>query len=70
MYAVAITRFYDEAISGAAIDGEAQAIARDLGATVYDVRLLLSSGAPAVILVTDDKTEAIRVLGQLRGRGH
>lgn len=70
VYAVAITRFHEEAIAGGAIDAEAQAIARDLGATVYEVRLLLSSGAPAVILVTDDKDEAIRVLGQLRGRGH
>lgn len=70
MYAVAITRFYDAAITGAAIDGEAQAIARDLSATVYEVRLLLSSGAPAVILVTEDKNEAIRALSQLRGRGH
>ena len=70
MYAVAITRFFEQAITGAAIDGEAQAIARDLGATVYEVRLLLSSGAPAVILVTDDKDQAIRALAQLRGRGH
>ncbi|MEO8799550.1 MAG: hypothetical protein ABI551_16780 [Polyangiaceae bacterium] len=70
MYAVAITHFYDEAIGGGAIDAEAQAIARDLGATVYEVRLLLSSGAPAVMLVTDDKENALRVLAQLRGRGH
>lgn len=70
MYAVAITRFYEEAISGAAIDGEAQAMARDLGGTVYEMRLLLSSGAPAVILVTDDKAQALRALAILRGRGH
>ncbi|MGH7281605.1 MAG: hypothetical protein ACRELY_08800 [Polyangiaceae bacterium] len=70
MYAVAITHFYEEAITGAAIDGEAQSVARDLGATVYEVRLLLSSGAPAVILVTEDKEQAVRALSQLRGRGH
>ena len=70
VYAVAITQFYEEAISGSAIDGEAQGVARDLGATVYEVRLLLSSGAPAVMLVTDDKEQAVRVLAQLRGRGH
>ena len=70
MYAVAITHFFEDAVGAAAIDAEAQAIAQILGATVYEVRLLLSSGAPAVMLVTDGKEEAIHVLAQLRGRGH
>lgn len=51
-------------------DAEAAALAADLGATVYEQRLQLAGGLPAVVLTTPDADRARALLRALRGRGH
>jgi hypothetical protein len=52
------------------VDDEAAALAADLGGAVYETRLVLAAGAPAVVLQTSEKERALGVLSRLRGRGH
>jgi len=52
------------------VDDEAGQLAADLGATVYDARLLLAAGTPSVVRTTADKAQALDLLGRLRARGH
>jgi hypothetical protein len=68
MFVVAITRWG----AGGSIDiePEAAALARDLGVTPYEARLLASAPAPAVLLETRDVSAARTLLGALRARGH
>lgn len=51
-------------------DVEAPLLAADLGATVYDTALLLRAPSPALLLRTDDRARALRLLASVRGRGH
>lgn len=53
---------------GGPIEAEAQALAAELGSTVYEERLNLTAGLPAVVRVTPDREEAQRVLAGLRAR--
>jgi hypothetical protein len=55
---------------GAPIAEEAPALAADLGSSVYDERLNLNAGLPAVVLATADAARARTLLERLRGRGH
>jgi hypothetical protein len=64
VYVVAIAELNE------AIETEAVALASDLGLTVYEARLLLAPGIPAVVLRTFDKPKALDLLGRLRTRGH
>jgi hypothetical protein len=52
------------------IEDEAPDLAEDLGATAYDARLLLASGAPIVAKTTPDREAALELLARLRARGH
>jgi len=52
------------------LDQEAQALAADLHSTAYEVRQLLLPGFPAIVLVTPEKSRALELLANLRGRGH
>ncbi len=49
---------------------EAVALASDLATTLYDARLLLKSGLPAVVKTSPDRAQALALLGSLRARGH
>jgi hypothetical protein len=51
-------------------EAEAAVLARELKSTVYEMRMLLAGGLPAVVLRTADKAAAQAELGRLRGRGH
>lgn len=52
------------------LEGEAAALAVDVGGTAYDARMLLGSGTPAVVRRTEDKAQALDLLARLRARGH
>ena len=52
------------------LDDEASALARDLGSTAYDARLLLAPGLPAVLRRTLEREPALELLSKVRGRGH
>ncbi len=52
------------------VDAEAAALAADLRATAYDVRLLLAGGTPAVVRSTPAEAGAAEVVAKLRARGH
>jgi hypothetical protein len=51
-------------------EAEAEALAGELGSTVYETRMLLAGGLPAVLVRTADKAAAQAQLARLRGRGH
>ncbi len=52
------------------LEDEAAALARDLGCTAYDARLLLAPGVPAIVRRTPDREPAVELLGRIRARGH
>jgi hypothetical protein len=52
------------------LDDEAPALARDLGCTAYDARLLLAPGMPTVLRRTPDREPALELLSRVRARGH
>ncbi len=52
------------------VDAEAEWLAADLGATVYEARLALSAPPPTIVLTTQDRDRATALLGKLRARGH
>jgi len=52
------------------LEVEAAALASDLGVTVYEARLALAPGTPAIIRVTADKAKALDLLARSRARGH
>ncbi len=64
MYVVAIIELRGS------VEDEAAALAKDLGGTAYDARMLLVAGAPAVVKRTPDREGAVELLGRLRARGH
>lgn len=64
MFAVGIAKL------ATSLDEEAPLLARDLGSTPYETRLVLAAGLPAIVLVAADKSRALEVLGSIRGRGH
>ena len=51
-------------------EDEAPALARDLGVTAYETRLLLVRGLPAVVLRCREKDRAVDLLQRLRARRH
>jgi hypothetical protein len=53
----------------APMDRAAAALARDLGCTPYDARLALSGMMPTLVLATNDRTRAAKVVEALRARG-
>jgi hypothetical protein len=63
MFLVAITRL------DAPLEDEAVPLAKDLGVTPYEARMLLAPGMPAVVLTTPDRDRALAVLSGLRARG-
>ncbi len=54
------------------VEEEARALTVDLGlgATTYETALLLRAPSPALLLQTNERERALRVLAQLRARGH
>ncbi len=52
------------------VEAEAECLAADLGATVYESRLLLATPPPTIVLTTPDRARAAALLGKLRARGH
>jgi hypothetical protein len=53
-----------------ALEDEATALAADLGCTVYDARMLLAPGIPAILRRTPDREAALKLLASVRARGH
>lgn len=64
MFVVAITALCTP------LEDEAQALAGDLGLTVYETRMVLNAGLPATVLSTPDRDRAARLMGNIEGRGH
>jgi hypothetical protein len=64
MYVVALAEL------ATSVDAEAAPLAVDLGCTLYESRLLLLGGVPAVLLSTPERDRALALLGKVRGRGH
>jgi hypothetical protein len=52
------------------IETEAASLARDLGSTVYEERLKLAAGLPAIVLTSADAGAAHHLAAQLVARGH
>lgn len=52
------------------VDALAASLARHLGKTVYEQRLALSGGLPAVVATVNDREAALATLAVLRGEGH
>jgi hypothetical protein len=52
------------------LEDEAAALARDLACTVYDARMLLVPGTPAILRRTPDREPALDLLSRVRARGH
>ncbi len=52
------------------LEVEAAALAGDLGTTMYEERLNLLTGLPAVVLTTVDRGEALGLLAKIRARKH
>ena len=50
------------------LEAEVAALARDLGATPYDIRLLLAGGTPAIVLTTPDPGRASALVEAMRAR--
>jgi hypothetical protein len=53
-----------------AMDAALGPIAGCVGATAYDLRLVLNAGLPAVVLVTDDAARAARAVADIERLGH
>jgi len=64
MFVVALTDLRTSA------EQEVVALARDLGSTPYEQRLVLNQGLPTVVLRTPDRDRATRLLQALRDRQH
>ena len=64
MFAVALAELHRTA------EEEATDLAEDLACTVYDARLLLAGGLPAIVRKTPDRAQALDLLARLRARGH
>jgi hypothetical protein len=64
LYIVAVTELRSP------IETEAARIAEDIGSTPYEVRITLTAGMPAVVLTTQDKELAQRVLSRICERGN
>jgi hypothetical protein len=52
------------------LDVEAEALVRDLGGTVYEHRLRLLGGLPAIVLTTENGELGQKTLAALHSRGH
>lgn len=55
---------------GTPVEVEAAALAADLGSTLYEQRLNLVAGLPAIVLATPEPERAHALLLRIRGRGH
>jgi hypothetical protein len=64
VYVVALTQL------ATSPEGEAAALAADIGAIEYQARLLLLSAMPVVVRSTPDEASALELLYRLRARGH
>jgi hypothetical protein len=64
VFVVAITHLATPA------DVEATALAPQLGKTVYETRLVLNGGSPAIVSTTSDREAATALLAAIRARGH
>jgi hypothetical protein len=49
---------------------EAAALASEIGLTLYEARLELAAGTPAIVLLTPDRARAARQVESIRARGH
>lgn len=56
--------------ANASIDAEAPLLARDLGVSAYDARLLLAPGFPAIVRAAGEREVAVQLATALRARGH
>jgi hypothetical protein len=54
----------------ATVEAEAVALSADVGMTVYEARLVLASGTPAIVRSTSDRAQALDLATRLRERGH
>lgn len=63
MYVVALTKL------ATPIEDEAAALARDLGSTAYEQRLVLNGGLPSIVQRTTDRAAAQGLLAKLLARG-
>lgn len=52
------------------VETEAPLLAVDLGCTLYEARLLLLAGLPAILLWAEERDRALALLGKVRARGH
>ncbi len=64
VFVVALTRLATTA------DVEAAVLGPELGKGVYETRLVLNGGVPAVVLTTADREAAMALLASVRARGH
>ncbi len=64
VFVVAITRL------ATTTEAEAAALAPQLGKTVYETRLALNAGLPAIVLTIAERDPALALLGAIRERGH
>jgi len=64
MFVVALTELHTPA------EQEVVELARDLGSTPYEQRLVLNQGLPTIVLRTPDRDRATQLLLALRGRQH
>lgn len=63
MFLVAITSL------STSIEDEAAALARDVGQTAYEVRLLLADDPPCIVLRTPERERALGLVASARARG-
>jgi hypothetical protein len=52
------------------VEAEALALAADLGMTPYEVRLNLTAGLPAIVLMSTDRERAVTVYNRIAARRH
>jgi len=55
---------------GGALEAALAPLAADLGTTVYELRLTLNAGLPAVVLATTEKSRAAEAVAAIAARGH
>lgn len=55
---------------GGALEAAVGPLAGDLGTTVYELRLTLNAGLPAVVLATTEKSRAAEAVAAITARGH
>jgi len=70
-------RYYDWSVQivaivalGRSVEEEAPRLAEDLGLTTYETAVMLRAPMPVIVLRSEDRARALRVLDKLRSRGH